>query len=121
LALTAEFASSWQRMVTLVLLVALALQYVFALVRGSRQAWLRKLDVGLNLAVGVAAIAHASPLIDVATGQTFHVFRSAQANANAAPIFLMVGGMMVLFGLYYGWREWAAIQPAPASGHDAMV
>lgn len=121
LALTPEFAASWQRGVTLVLLIALALQHGIALVLGSRQAWLRKLDVGLNLAVGVAAIAHASPMLDIATGHVFHVFRSAKANANAAPIFLMVGGMMVLFSLYYGWREWAAIQPAPASGHDAMA
>jgi hypothetical protein len=33
----------------------------------------------------------------------------------AAPIFMGVGGMMVLFGLYYAYREWMHIQPAPTA------
>lgn len=117
--MTAEFADSWQRLLTLVLLAALALQHGIALLLGQRPRWLRWLDIGVNLVLGLASIAHASPMHDLTDGTAFHVFDSAHANANAARIFLAVGPMMVLFTLYYAWREWAAIEPAPAAGGDA--
>ena len=42
LALTAEFAGSWQRMATLALLVAMALQFAVGLVLGRLPVWLRR-------------------------------------------------------------------------------
>ncbi len=114
LALTTEFSGSWQRGLTLVLLLAMAFQHAITLLLGGTRTWLRRLDVALNLGLGVMLIAHASPMSALGGGPSFEVFRSAQANAVAAPIFLAVGGMMVLFGLYYAYREWAGIRPAPA-------
>lgn len=114
LALTAEFAGSWQRMLTLGLLVAMALQFAVGLVRGRCPAWLRRMAVALNLALGVMFIVHASPMATLGGGPSFVVFGSSHANAVAAPIFLALGGMMLLFGLYYAYQEWACIRPAPA-------
>lgn len=118
LRLDASFAGSWQRMLTFVLLLAMAVQHGIALVLGTRPTWLRRIDVALNLAVGVLFVVHASPMA-AADGSTFNVFVSTHANAVATPIFLGVGGMMVLVALYYAWREWALIRPAPA--HDGRA
>lgn len=107
MALAPEFAGSGLRILTQGLLIAIACQYAVALVSGVMHRWLRLADVVLNLSIGVLLVAHASP--------TRRVFESAKANENAAPFFLATGGMMVLFGLYYAWREWALIKPAPAS------
>lgn len=113
LALTAQFAGSWQRGLTLAFLVAMALQHGVALLLGARPPWLRRVEVGLNLGLGALLVAHASPMTASDGGQ-FNVFRLAEANAIASPIFLVIGGMMVLFGLYYAYREWTCIRPAPA-------
>ena len=113
LRLDPQFAVSWQRMLTLALLLAMAVQHGVALALGTRPAWQRRLDVALNLAVGALCVAHASPMA-TPDGEAFNVFASAQANAVAAPIFLGVGGMMILFALYYAWREWALVRPAPS-------
>lgn len=107
MALAPEFAGSVLRILTQSLLVAIALQYVVALVSGVMHRWVRRADVALNLSLGVLLVAHASP--------TRRVFESAKANETAAPIFLATGGIMVLIGLYYAWREWSRIEPAPAS------
>lgn len=120
LALTAEFAGSLLRAVTFVLLVWMALQHGIALVLGHRPAWLRRIDVGLNLAVGVLLVAHASPMTGFGGGPAFEVFQSARANGNAAPWFLAVGGMMVLFALYYAYQEWACIRPRPVGAGVAI-
>ena len=114
LALTAEFAGSWQRMATLALLVAMALQFAVGLVLGRLPVSLRRVGVALNLALGVMFIAHASPMTAFAGGPSFEVFALAHANTVATPIFLALGGMMLLCGLYYAYREWACIRPAPA-------
>jgi hypothetical protein len=114
LALDPWFAGSALRLLTLALLVAMALGYAVALVLGRRPVWLRRIEVGLNLGVGLLLIAHASPLGAGPGHAVAHgVFESARANAVAAPIFLGIGGMMVLVALYYAWREWAGIRPAP--------
>ena len=118
LVLDAAFAGSWQRLLTLGLLVGLAVEHALALVVGSRPAWLRRGSVAVNLLLGVLFVAHASPLHGPG-GTSYAVFQSAHANAVAAPVFLALGGMMILFGLYYAWREWSAIRPAPAGGHGA--
>lgn len=120
MALDPLFAGSVMRMATMALLIALAVQHAIALVLGTYPAWLRRLAVGVNLALGVLLVAHASPMSEFG-GPTFNVFVSARANAVAAPIFLATGGMMVLVGLYYAWREWACIRPAPAMTRDAMA
>jgi hypothetical protein len=106
MALAPEFAGSALRLLTQCLLVALALQYVISLLLGAMPRWLRLADVALDLSIGLLLIAHASP--------AQRVFASDQANGTAAPLFLAVGGMMLLFGLYYAYREWARIRPAPA-------
>lgn len=111
MALATEFAGSTLRMLTLGLLVGLALQYAAAFVAGGMPRWLRWAGIALNLAIGVLLIAHASHAVQV--------FVSAKSNATATPWFLATGGMMVLFGLYYAWREWSLIPPAPASSHVA--
>ncbi len=111
MALAPEFEGSRLRMLTFVLLVGLPLQYVAALVLGTMPRWLRWVGVLLNLAIGVLLIVHAS--------STVQVFVSAKSNATATPWFLATGGMMVLFGLYYAWREWSAVPPAPASAQHS--
>ncbi len=113
LALSPEFAGSALRKLTLVLLVCMALQHAIALVLGHRPAWLRRVDVALNLAVGILLIAHATPARVTGGEPSTGVFQLAHANTVAAPIFLAVGGMMVLFALYYVYQEWAGIRPAP--------
>ncbi|WP_372016579.1 hypothetical protein [Pseudoxanthomonas sp. 10H] len=115
LRLDPQFAASWQRMLTFALLLAMAVQHAVALVLGTRPAWLRRVDVALNLGVGLLCVAHASPMGHAG----FHVFESAHANEVARPIFLGVGGMMILVALYYAWREWGLIRPAPATGQGA--
>ena len=114
LALSVEFAGSWQRMATFALLVAMALQFAVGLVLGRLPVWLRRVGVALNLGLGVMFIAHASPMTAFGGGPSFEVFALAHANTVATPVFLAVGGMMLLFGLYYAYREWACIRPAPA-------
>ena len=120
-ALSAEFAGSWQRMATFALLVAMALQFAIGLVLGRLPVWLRRVGVALNLGLGVMFIAHASPMTAFGGGPSFEVFALAHANTVATPVFLAVGGMMLLFGLYYGYREWACIRPAPAPRGDAVA
>jgi hypothetical protein len=114
LTLSAVFAGSWQRALTLALLIAMALQHGIAWVLGGQPTWWRRADVAVNLALGVMLVAHAAPRgLDSAPSSS--VFVSAAANTVAAPIFMGVGGMMVLFGLYYAYREWMHIQPAPTA------
>ena len=120
-ALSEGFAVSAQRMVTFALLLSLALWHGIALWLGRRPAWLRRLEVGSNLALGVLFIAHATPMTALGGGPSFEVFQLAHANAVAAPWFLALGGMMLLFGLYYAWREWSLIRPAPEAGHGATA
>ena len=110
------FAGSWQRALTLALLVALPLLYAVATVLGSRPAWLRRVDVVIELVLGLMLIAHGSW---AAGGEDAWLapFRSAHANAVAAPIFTALGGMMVLVCLYYAWRERTHIDlGAPPAG-----
>ena len=114
LALTGAFAGSWQRGLTMALLLVLALQEVITLVLGARRWWLRRAGVALSLALATMFFAHASPMQAFGGGTPFAVFRSAHANAVAAPLFMAVGGMMLLFGLYYAWRTWGEIRPEPA-------
>jgi hypothetical protein len=121
LVLDPRFAGSALRLLTLALLVAMALGYAVALGLGQRPAWLRRIEVGLNLGVGLLLIAHASPLGVAGGGLAHGVFVSAQANTVAAPIFLGVGGLMVLCALYYAWREWSGIRPAPAVASGAAA
>ena len=121
LALTAEFAGSWQRMATLALLVAMALQFAVGLVLGRLPVWLRRVGVALNLGLGVMFIAHASPMTAFAGGPSFEVFALAHANTVATPIFLALGGMMLLCGLYYAYQEWACIRPAPTASGNAVA
>jgi len=111
LALDPGFAGSWPRALTMALLVAMAVQFAITLALGRQPAWLRRIGVALNLAVGTLLVAHGAMM----TPQ-HGVFVSAQANTVAAPIFLTVGGMMVLVALYYAWREWTGIDPAPMRG-----
>lgn len=121
LALSAEFAASWQRFITLALLVAMALQFAVGLVLGRVPAWLRRVGVGLTLGLGVMFIAHAAPMHAFGSAASFQVFVSSHANAVAAPIFLALGGMMLLFGLYYAYQEWACIRPAPTASGNAVA
>lgn len=115
LALDPAFAGSGLRMITAVLLAGLVADQVIALLLGQRPAWLRRAGIALSLGLGLLLVAHASPLHGPAGQAASGVFASAGANAVAAPIFLAVGGMMLLFALYYGWREWALVRPAPAA------
>lgn len=114
LALTDAFAGSWQRAVTQALLVGLALLEGAALVAGRRPRRLRQAGVGVCLALGAMFVAHASAMTPFGGGAAFQVFVLAHANAVAAPIFLALGGMMILCGLYFGWREWSIIRPGPS-------
>lgn len=120
-ALSDAFAGSWQRWLTQGLLLAMALVEAIVVVLGQRPRGLRRLGVAVNLGLGVALVAHASPMTPFGGGASFQVFELARANAVAAPIFLAVGGMMILLGLYYGWREWSQIQPAPAPPQAAAA
>jgi len=113
LALTEAFAGSWQRSLTMALLVAMVLLEGVALVAGRRPRWARRVGVAVSLALGTMFVAHASPMTPFGGGVPFEVFALAHANVVAAPIFLALGGMMILFGLYYGWREWSQIRPEP--------
>lgn len=113
MALMPEFAGSALRMLTMALLVGMALQYVVAFALGAMPRWLRLAGVAINLVLGLLLIAHASPDVQV--------FTSAKANATATPWFLATGGMMVLIALYYVWREWALIPPAPATAGKAIA
>ncbi len=120
LAYSAAFAGSLLHVLTLSVLVAMALQYVVVLVLGRCPTWQRRLDVGLCLGLGLLCIAHASAV--AADGsRAVEVFASAKANIVAAPFFLGVGGMMLLFGLYYGWREWNLVAPAPQPDQRATA
>lgn len=120
LALSAEFAGSWQRALTLSLLIAMALQHGIACVLGGQPTWWRRVDVAVNLALGIMLVAHAVPRgLDGVPSSS--VFASATANGVAAPIFMAVGGMMVLFGLYYAYREWLYIDPTPAAMRTGAV
>lgn len=120
LALAPEFAGSRLRLSTMVLLVALALQYGMALALGSRPTWLRRIEVAITLALGMLFVAHGSIPASPRTGTGLQVFHSAAANAVSGPIFVSVGAMMVLFGLYYTWRELSLTDPAPARQGRAM-
>ncbi|HRF83237.1 MAG TPA: hypothetical protein PLO34_02250 [Pseudoxanthomonas sp.] len=121
LALTAAFAGSWQRGVTQGLLVALALLEGVALVAGRRPRWTRRAGAAVSLALGTMFVAHASPMTPFGGGAAFEVFALAHANAVAAPVFLAVGGMMILFGLYYAWQEWSLIRPQPSPPRSAAA
>lgn len=119
MALAAPFAGSWQRGLTLALLVALAAPYVITLVLGKRPAWLRRVEVGVNIALGLMLVAHGSWA--AGTDEAWLApFQSAHTNAVAAPIFTALGGVMVLVGLYYAWREWSLVPAAPAPRGTAM-
>lgn len=74
----------------------------------------------MNLALGLLFVIHASPMATL-DGTRFQVFASAHANAVAAPIFLGLGGMMLLVGLYYAWREWSYLRPPPARHRGALA
>ena len=115
LALDPVFATSGIRLLTMALLVGLALGHAIALLLGRQPAWLRRCGVAVNLALGLLFVIHASPMATL-DGRPFQVFASAHANTVAAPIFLGLGGMMLLVGLYYAWREWTGIDPAPMRG-----
>ena len=73
-----------------------------------------------SLALGLLFVIHASPMATLA-GTRFQVFASAHANAVAAPIFLGLGGMMLLVGLYYAWREWSCLRPPPGRHRGALA
>lgn len=122
LALTEAFAGSWQRGLTQGLLVAMASLEGVALVAGFRPRWARRAGVAVNLALGTMFVAHASPMTPFGGGAPFQVFALAHANEVAVPIFLGLGGMMILFGLYYGWREWSQVRPEPSpAAHGAVA
>lgn len=117
-ALAEPFAASWQRRLTLALIVAMPLVYLAGLVIGSFPAWLRRVDLASQLALGLMFIAHGSWAAAPATSG-LAPFQLAHANAVAAPIFTALGGIMVLTILYFAWREWSLVPPAPATSANA--
>ena len=115
LELTPDFAGSWQRKATLVLLFAMVALQLLVAVRGRVTRGLRWLGVAVYSLLGVAALAHATPMSGPQGG--FSVFVSAVANANAAPMFNMVGGLLLLCACYDLYKAWDATDPAAGGSH----
>jgi len=114
LELTEAFQDSWQRTAAIVALATLAATYAAVAVQGGWRAWTWWINVNAHLGLGLLLVAHAAPMAAFAGGPHFTVFESALSNRVAAPIFGLVGAMLVLVALYDGYREWARIRPAPA-------
>jgi hypothetical protein len=111
-AFTDAFANSPLRWATLALLVASAVMYAIGGLRRGWQGWGRWADLGVNLGLGAAFLAHAGPLPSP-------VFVLPAANATATPIFAGLGALFVLCALYDIYRLWMRVTPAPSPRPEA--
>ncbi|MCW5755063.1 MAG: hypothetical protein KIT24_10195 [Phycisphaeraceae bacterium] len=107
--LTEAFSQSDLRVTTMTLLILLATMYAAIAVQGGGRPWTGWTSVVLHGGLGLLLVAHAAP-----GTETIPVFRSAESNTVAMPIFGAVGAMLVLCALYDAYREWSRVRPAPA-------
>lgn len=119
LALTADFADSWQRMATRLALFLLVAGYAAALAMGrwARGVWWT--HAVAHIVLGQLLILHATPMMG--PGGAFRVFESAEANRIASPIFALVGAGVISSGLYDAYREWARVRAEPARQARTVV
>lgn len=114
LALSAAFADSWQRMVTVGALIVVSCSYAAALVMGRWVPALLWVLATAYLVLGQLLVLHAAPM--GGAGGAFRVFEGAEANRVASPVFALVGAGVILSGLYGCYQQWARVRPAPARG-----
>lgn len=111
-ALTEVFRGSWQRIVTLALLVLSAALYGAEMRLGSGQAGMRWASIVLQAGLSLMMLLHAAPMI-APSGESFSPFVLDAANATSAPFFRAVGGLFILSALYDLYRQWSRVRPEP--------
>jgi len=110
--LTEAFRSSWQRIVTLALLVLSAALYGAEMRLGSGQAGMRWASIVLQSGLSLMMLLHAAPMI-APSGESFSPFVLDAANATSAPFFRALGGVFILGALYELYRQWSRVRPEP--------
>jgi hypothetical protein len=120
LELTPAFEHSWQRALTLGLLMSLAALYAAVIVQGGLRRWAGCAFATVYLLLGLSLVAHAAPMYGWTGGEAYAVFMSDKANETAKPLFSGIGGFIILCGIYVIYQEWTRISPAPARGPDRV-
>jgi len=111
-ALSEAFAGSWQRMVTLALLVLSAALYGAEMRMGSGRTVMRWASIAVQVWLSLMMLLHAAPMI-APSGVTFSPFVLDAANATSAPFFRALGGVFILGALYELYRQWSRVRPEP--------
>jgi len=119
--LSEAFQYSVLRIATIATITVLVVVYMAVVVQGGWRAWTQRTIAVAHGLLGLLLIAHAAALDPRAGAPAIEVFRSAEANRVAAPIFGLVGAGLILCALYDGYRETTRIRPAPERGLSASA
>lgn len=120
-ALTDSFLWSPLRLATIAVLTALVLLYAVVFVQGRWRIWINWSFAASHALLGVLCLAHAAAIDPRDGAPAMTMFQLAEANGRAAPVFALVGTMLILTALYEGYRETTRIRPAPTMGRAATL
>lgn len=112
-ALTDAFTWSPLRLVTMAVLTTLVVLYAAVLAQGRWRTWINWSFAASHAMLGVLCLAHAAAIDPRDGAAAMVMFQLADANRVAAPVFALVGTMLILTALYEGYRETTRIRPAP--------